>query len=146
MGYRWQPTDEPQIRPVNPPDLKPTETLLYDEPGRCGGLDSHSHHYRVVSEYGSLTLVVRHGGGDERISLYKPTLNALAALDSNARYWMLHAIDSAHGKGRREGQETETMRWRKAAAEKRIKTRKMPKSQTVKVWIDTPGVEGQRYW
>ena len=49
LGYRWQPTDAPSIHPLNPPDLRPGETLVYDEPGRCGGMDSHSFHYRVVS-------------------------------------------------------------------------------------------------
>ena len=49
-GFKWQPNDAPRIHPVNPPALDEYETLLYDEPGRCGGLDAHCHHYRVASQ------------------------------------------------------------------------------------------------
>lgn len=45
-GYKWNPKDTPTVRPVDPPLLNDDDQLLRDEPGRCGGLDSHSHHYR----------------------------------------------------------------------------------------------------
>lgn len=88
LGYRWnQPDGAPSIYPVNPPTLGDNDVLLFDEPGRCGGLDAHSHHFRVV-RYCGLSLLVRHGGGDERIRISStPTLiETLTALDSNARY------------------------------------------------------------
>jgi hypothetical protein len=70
LGYRWNnPNAEPMIHPVNAPDVSEGETILYDEPGRCGGIDSHSFHYRVTKLHGSLFLLVRHGAGDERIRL-----------------------------------------------------------------------------
>jgi hypothetical protein len=47
-GYKWQFNDTPGVRPVNAPSLNDNDQLLRDEPGRCGGLDSHSHHYRLV--------------------------------------------------------------------------------------------------
>jgi len=63
LGYRWQPFDAPGIRLADPPELAESETLLYDEPGRCGGIDNHCHHFRVVvGNGGRLWLLVRHGG------------------------------------------------------------------------------------
>lgn len=38
-GYKWQPRDKPMTRQVNPPDIQDGDTLLFDEPGRCGGTD-----------------------------------------------------------------------------------------------------------
>jgi hypothetical protein len=122
LGYQWQPTDKPAIRPVNPP--KTDRVVLYDEPGRCGGQDSHCHHYRIV---GGSSLLVRHGGGDEeiRLSNAQGVLAALALLESNGRYWLLNAIYHAYADGKREGQAGESARWRLAAAERRIKVRKI---------------------
>lgn len=141
MGYRWQPNDAPTVRGVNPPDLQDGDVLLFDEPGRCGGLDSHSLHCRLVRDGKSNTfysLLVRHGGGDERfrITSTKAFADGLAALDSNSRYWILSAMHSAHRDGADEAQEKESHRWRKAAADKRIKTRKFPARGVVKVWIE----------
>lgn len=137
-GYRWSPGEEAHVRPVNAPDVGPHDTLIYDEPGRCGGLDSHSHHYRVVLSFATTYLLVRHGSGDERVPLnYSNTLKEpLSQLDSNARYWLLNTIYHVHAEAGRRGRETEAEKWRKAAAEKRIKTRKQPRQNSVKVWIE----------
>ena len=139
-GYRWNTPDGPAgVYPVNPPALSDGDVLLYEEPGRCGGVDSHSHHYRVVARSGSAFLLVRHGGGDEcvRLANGKVLLYGLALLDG-ARYWTLNAIYHAYAAGHREAYEAETQRWRVAAAEKRIKTRKC--KRVVKVWIEPAGV------
>lgn len=137
-GYRWQPNDTPNTYPVNPPALNEREQLIFDEPGRCGGLDSHSHHYRVVSSAGALALLVRHGGGDERVRLSgeKVLSRALLSLDSNQRYWVLNAIYHAAADSRRAGAQNTETKWRTAAAEKRIKTRKQ-RNGGVKVWIES---------
>lgn len=139
-GYRWN-SEPSSTRPVNPPALLDGETLVHDEPGRCGGLDSHCHHYRVTKQHGSYSLLVRHGGGEERIRLScTPTLiDSMAMMESNARYWMLNAIFHAHSDGAREARSSEALRWRTAAAEKRIKTRKFRGAENDacrKVWIE----------
>jgi len=141
-GYKWQPNDTPSVRPVNPPALDPRDTLLYDEPGRCGCMDSHCHHYRVVRRFGSVYLLVRHGGGNERIRLAytKSLLDTLEALDSTARYWVLNTICHAHSDGASQAAENCNAKWRKAAVEKRIKTRKQRGCDSVKVWIEAAGV------
>lgn len=139
MGYRWQPNDSPRVREVNPPDLQPEETLLIDEPGRCGGLDCHSHHYRVTVRWGTYYLAVRHGGGDERhrISNGKALTEAMILkLDSNQRYWILSAMYHMQSDAADRARTTENMRWKTAAADKRIKTRKLPARGLVKVWIE----------
>lgn len=139
LGYKWQPSDKPMIRAAHAPTLKDGDTLLYDEPGRCGGIDSHSFHYRVVKNFG-LSLLVRHGGGEERIGLgyHDAVLSILSTLDSNGRYWLLNEIYHVVERASREARENESGKWRRAAAEKRIKTRKLRGRNVSKVWIEDP--------
>jgi len=137
FGYKWQPNDDPGVRQPYAPELCDGDELTYDEPGRCGGLDSHSHHYSVVARTGSFELLVRHGGGEDRTSLgpKKVLATAFSILDSTARYWMLNAIYHSYRDGKRRGTEESNSRWRLAAAEKRIKVRKVRGSATMKVSI-----------
>lgn len=136
LGYKWNnPNDNPSVYPVNPPSLEDSDQLLRDEPGRCGGLDSHSYHYRLVKSHGSLNLLVRHGGGDERLYLSSPIESVLAQLGSTDCYWTMNAIYHAHSTGKRSGSEKTANDWRRAAAEKRIRTRKQRGSDGVRVWI-----------
>lgn len=125
IGYQWSPTDRPSVRAVNPPTLAEHDTLVYDLPGRCGGQDSHCHHYRIVN-HTFPTLLVRHGGGDDRVRLSngRQVSALLATLDDTARYWLCNAIYRAHADGRTSGRNTEYERWYMAAAQKRIKVRK----------------------
>lgn len=140
MGYRWQPTDTPQVRLPNPPELGEGELIVFDEPGRCGGLDCHSHHFRVITEhFGGYALLVQHGGGLERVQLwcgFKLGIDGLKSLDTNARYWLLYGIYDADRKAKTNATDIEAAKWMQAAAGKRIKTRKYPKRRTVKVWIE----------
>lgn len=137
-GYSWN--GEPShVRPIQAPDLLGGDELLFDEPGRCGGLDSHSHHLRVVRRrYGGFTLAVRHGGGDERVNLgsTRMAIDGLAALDSNARYWLLLRLYHVQSDAACHAIEVCDSKWRKAAAERRIKTRRLPARGMVKVWIE----------
>ena len=134
-GYKWNPNDNPSIRPVNPPVLNENEQLLRDEPGRCGGLDSHSHHYRLAKSSGALMLLVRHGCGDERLLLCGPLESIFTHPDSNTCYWTLNTTYHAYSDGKRSGSEKTNDTWRRAAAEKRIKTRKERGGNGVRVWI-----------
>lgn len=140
LGYRWQPNDTPSTRRTDPPTIQDGDTILFDEPGRCGGLDSHHLHCMLVkARFGGLYILVRHGCGDERIQLSpyaNLTKESLAAMDSSARYWMLATLWSAYRDGADEAQKKESATWRKAAAEKRIKTRKYP-TKGIKVWIES---------
>ena len=106
-GYKWQPNDAPITRGVNPPDLAEGEALLYDEPGRCGGSDSHSYHFRVTTERARVYLLVRHGGGDERMEFGWGKYHARPAfiLGSNGRYWLLCAAYHGMKKAVRDARE-----------------------------------------
>lgn len=137
LGYKWQPNDTPSVRRPDPPTVNDSDTLLYDEPGRCGGTDSHCHHYCVI-EGACLWLAYKHGGGEGRIRLSnsKALRPILDALDSHARYWFLNSIYHAYNDGKMHGAGRMDEQWRKAATEKRIKTRKLPHNRGVKVWTE----------
>lgn len=128
FGYKWQPNDEPSIRQPHPPLLKDGDTVLYDEPGRCGGIDSHCHHFTLIKDgIGRIYLLYMHGSGDGRILLhcYKETLaKSLAALDSTGRYWVLRSLYEAHHDGASDARIIEADRWANAFVEKRIGKRK----------------------
>lgn len=133
-GYSWDGKSFGTY-PTMPPTLTEGDTLLFDEPGRCGGIDSHSHHYRVVKNCGFF-LLFRHGGGEGRIRLSNPRALNFEAMDSNTRYWIMNAIFHAQNDARREGLSEASQEYRQAFAEGRLKKRKMPKSSGVKVWIE----------
>lgn len=144
-GYSWDGKGS-SVRQVDPPELGEGDALLYDEPGRCGGLDSHCHHFRIVMEQGGgFALLVRHGGGDERISLMTlPGVKLLAPMSSDGRYWVLQMLYHTQYYQSRTAQEQEARRWHKAAAEGRIKTRKQRGLDAVKVWIEPAKQEAAR--
>lgn len=136
-GYSWDGKSL-GVYPVSAPETDEKDTVLFDEPGRCGGVDSHSHHYRIVTRYGSLALLVRHGGGTvaiQHLSNAKALREIMESLDSNGRYWIMNAIYHAQSNAAREAKERESGKWQTAAAEKRIKTRKYRGSDVVRVWI-----------
>lgn len=122
-GYRWQPNDVPSTRPISAPALLDSDVLVFDEPGRCGGLDAHCHHFRLVLTFGAAWLVWRHGGGEGRcrISGGRMVIATLRALDAGTRYWMLHALFHAHNDGRQLGHDQADATWSQAALDKRIK-------------------------
>lgn len=135
-GYSWDGKSF-GVYPARAPELAEGDVLLWDEPGRCGGLDSHSHHYRLVRRYGSLSLLVAHGGGTERIAYVSlPNVDALAALDSNARYWILGAIYHAHSDGAHKGWMDTREEYVNAFVQGRLKKRKSPGRDYHKVWIE----------
>lgn len=100
-------------------------------------MDSHSFHFRIVKSRGFYCLLVRHGGGDERIRLgSRPGADVLASLDSNSRYWLLQMLYHVQQSASDEAKHKADEKWRRAAAEKRIKTRKLRGRDAVKVWIE----------
>lgn len=132
-----QPGD--YARYLAPPTPLDSDRIVYDEPGRCGSIDAHSHHFTLVeSGFGRVELLYRHcaGEGRFRVSNGPAVICALHCLGTDGRYWVLYALYDAHASGDREGQAKADQSWGQSAAEKRIRTRKMPKSTNVKVWIE----------
>lgn len=140
-GYSW---DGKQfgIYQVDPPDVQEGDIVLFDEPGRCGGSDSHCHHVRLVQRDAELVLLMRNGGGDhciQHVSYWPTFVAALSAMDSDSRYWILLAIAKASRTAEIESRQAESRRWGAAFIGKRIKKRKRGGSCTV--WIDESQVE-----
>jgi hypothetical protein len=137
-AYSWDGKNWSTRQPC-PPDLREDDELLYDEPGRCGGLDCHAHHFRLVKRRGYYAVLVRHGGGDVRFDLGcvgRLLVPPIAALDSDGRYWLMHTLYSAREDAQRATEDAVALRWRTAAVEKRIRTKKLRGRNAVKVWIE----------
>ena len=131
------------------PSVGPEDEIIFDEPGRVlgrdddnkpggrGAVDCRSHYFRVTKpRFGFYTLLVKHGGGEEswQLSYAERTIDGLRQMDSDARFWLLWVIMDAHHASARTTTERVESVWRRAAAEKRIKTRKVRSG--VKVWIE----------
>lgn len=139
-GYSWN-GEKPHTRPPMPPMLDEGDEMLFDGPGRCGGLDAHCHHFRIVRENGvRLVLLVRNGSGEHRLELPHSfgLSGSIDALDSDGLFWLLMSMDEVASKVRRDATEKTDRKWIQAAAEKRIKTRKRRGTDFVKVWIEEP--------
>ena len=145
-----QRTSTWQNDPRRAPELKENDELVIDEAGRVlywtedkhtgSGVDCRSHWFRVVKAYGTYYLLVRHGGGDETIrlqswgwSMYRSVLDSLS---SDARYWLLHMIYSAHRDGVEKGTTKTGAAYQQAFVEGRLKKRRARGSNTYKVWIN----------
>lgn len=129
-GYQWNSFGT-MTHPLNPPQLLEDDNILYDEPGRCGGTDSHSYHFIVVERMDSLLLLVKHGGGEDSIRIGSTRANhrrgireALKnATDSNARYWIMQTLYHMVQDERSISTDKERETWSKAAREGRLKIR-----------------------
>src|ERR1700721_24187 len=139
-AYSWDGKSH-MTRQPSPPALRDGDELIYDEPGRCGGIDAPSHHFRLVKCYAAYDVLTQHGGGEDRFSLGcvgRLLVPSLDALDSNGRFWLMHTLYSAREDTQRATEKTVAHKWRLAAVEKRIKTRKLRGRGAVRVWIEPP--------
>lgn len=131
------------------PPLREGDELIYDECGRCspqvngkGDVDYHSHHLRLVKNTGMHYLLVKHGGGVERVAVgasYTRIAELLEPMDSDQRYLMMYRLYAIHRGATQEAKTNERDKWRRAAAEKRIRTRKVRGRDRVYVWIESEG-------
>jgi len=138
--YRWEED------PSRAPELKDGDELLYCEHGRViqkafdnYAVDYRSHWFRVVKQYGSCYLLVRHGAGDERMKLswsIGECTGILGALLSDNRYKLMHTLYRMNVEGRDEGANQAATSYQDAFVEGRLKKRKMPARGYTKVWIE----------
>lgn len=133
-GYSWDGKTF-SIRKPWYPELQEGDDLIRDLPGRCGGVDSHSFDLRLVNArfYGA-TLLVQSGLGTTRLNLHCRKLEIFKSLSDDDCYWLLMMIYHTQFDSASAAQEREAAKWSKAAASKRIKTRKG--TNAVKVWIE----------
>lgn len=142
-------------RHLRAPSVEAGEEIIFDEPGRVlsrrdpdrpsDGVCCRSHYFRVTKpEYGAYQLRVKHGGGEEswRLDYDRRTVEALAMIDSDSRFRLLWVIMRANQEGEKRGGDFVESTWRRAAAEKRIKTRKVKAG--VKVWIEPATARAMR--
>ena len=147
-----QRTSTWQNDPLRAPAVKTDDLIMYDEPGRIiyrtaekkpgDGTDYRSHWYRIIKpRFGPWTLLVRHGGGDERVELGYDYNNFPAIFDpltSDARYLLMNQLKLTHRAGQDEGRTKTADRYKTAFAEGRLKKRKLPRQQAYKIWIEEP--------
>ena len=133
------------------PTLAQGDTLLYSECGRIvkaetyghgrNGIDYRSHYFTVVTgehNYGTY-LLVKHGGGEERIKIdysSKRVAQFFEPLDSTERYLLMHMLHSLYRDTKREADEATAATYRKAFAEDRLRKRKNRGQASCKVWIE----------
>lgn len=127
---------EPERQPVPEED----DTVLYSECGRIlNHVDCRSHSFKLVKNHGQFFVLVRHGGGDERISLgysYRQIDAIFAPLESDLRYWLLHSFMDLYHDTKRAAIDQTADKFRKAFVDGRLKKRKLPAQGAVKVWIE----------
>lgn len=120
----------------NPPELRDGDELIFDEPGRCGGVDAHSYHHRLVKGYGdNYTILTRHGGGDRAFPVRWPesVIQSMRRMCSADRYWLLHGVAYSAEGGERSARNAESRRWHQAAVQNRIKVNRRKKIPTVEI-------------
>lgn len=133
------------------PAVPEDETILFDEPGRVlihrrtpeskgAPVDYCAYHFRVTKpDFGLVCLRVRHGAGDEQMFIGhpdEPIVQALASLDSDARFAVLHALRKQRTDGEKYGMRAAAGQYKQAFADGRLKKRKVRGRAEVKVWIE----------
>lgn len=128
------------------PAIPAGEIVLFSEPGRVldnkaeGGHTDvcyQAFHYAVTkAEYGRYVLRSRSGLGDRALPLDKQTVEGLALLDSDHRFFMLYALRRAYDEGVKHGTRCATLEHQQAFVDGRLKKRKNRGQDSVKVWIE----------
>jgi len=126
------------------PTLKDDDTLLYSEHGRVlNNVCYRSHWFKLVkAQYGPTALLVKHGGGEERIENYNLDLllPALEKVESDNRYRLLYAVYRTHIEAKRKSADETAQTYRKAFVEGRLRSRKLPAQGKIKIWIESEKV------
>lgn len=116
------------------PSIEPGDTVLFSEPGRVLPSGQYkvcyrSHWFKIVkAQYGGYFLLVRHGGGQERIKL-KYSWDMLAgtfeSLDSDSRYLLMWQFMDLSHDAAHEARAATAAHYREAFAEGRLTKRKI---------------------
>lgn len=117
------------------PSINEGEVVMLDEPGRVlhaerphhGGTCCRSHYFLVTKpKFGQYMLKVKHGGGEEswQLDYDHMTFEALASLESDARFRLLCVIMRAHQLSAQSGYADAAQKYSVAFLEGRLKKRK----------------------
>jgi hypothetical protein len=133
--------------PWREPKPDEDDTVIFSEHGRSlDKTDYRSHWFMMVkAQVGGYSLLVHHGGGQERFDLghlhfyrgeYSRIIRAMEAMDTDARYLMLYTFyDIATDARRREGARV-AAEMKLAFVEGRLKKRKIRGQSAYKVTIE----------
>lgn len=132
------------------PTVREGETVLFEEPGRVlpsrdGRHDvcCRSHYFLIIRcASGSLLLRVKHGSGEEVMSLgwdHTRVLRGFEAMDSDARFRFCWMLIQTRSDAARAAAEHADARWRSAIAEGRVRRRKVRGQSQVRVTIVEAG-------
>jgi len=132
------------------PTIYEGDELLFSECGRVikartyghdgNGIDYRSHYFRIVKRSGRAFLLVKHGGGEERFEIdynAKRAAQFFEPFDSNQRYLLMHMLFQIYKHAQRAASEETAAKYKQAFVNGRLKKRKMPRSDVVKVWIES---------
>ena len=123
------------------------DTVIFSEFGRSlDNTNYKSHWFMLVSQrFGGYALLVKHGGGQERINLgylcffrkgHPRIIDAMKVMDTDALYLMLYTFYDIHTDTRRSEQAKVTAELKTAFAEGRLKKRKVRGQAAYKVTVE----------
>lgn len=119
--------------------------ILLEERGRIiGEVDYNCYTLKLVRDMGFHHLYVTHGAGEEKISLIhvkEQVIKNILNMEPDTRFLTLFAFyDIAKSEFQKGFCRAETI-YQRAAAEGRLKTRKVRGENRVRVWVEEPGPE-----
>jgi len=128
--------------PWREPKPEEGDTVIFTECGRVLDKTCYRAYWLMLvkCQYGGHALLVKHGGGEERINLFSAgryrVPETLAALDSDARYLMLFQLYWIHTEARRSGEAKARAELTTAFVEGRLKKRKVRGQSAYKVFVE----------
>ena len=119
--------------------LEEGDEILFSEHGRVlNNVCYRAFYFSLVKDqYGGHALCVSHGAGEERINghHFRLAVAAMKNLDSDNRFRLMFALFDQHRESKRAGRNEAITTYQNAFVEGRLKKRKLPKQNRVKVWI-----------
>ena len=123
------------------------DTVIFSEFGRSlDNTNYKSHWFMLVSQrFGGYALLVKHGGGQERINLgylcffhkgHPRIIDTMKVMDTDDRYLMLHTFYDIHTDSRRAERDKVTAELKTAFVEGRLKKRKIKGQAAYKVKVE----------
>ena len=128
--------------PWREPKPEEGDTVIFSEHGRVLDNTCYRSHWLMLvkCQYGGHALLVKHGGGEERINLFSAgryrVPDSLALLDSDFRYLMLYQLFRIHTEAKRNGEKQARADMTMAFVEGRLKKRKIKGQGAYKVKVE----------
>jgi len=127
----------------------PDQIVVFEQKGRViNGTDFSSFTLKIVKDFNSYVLKVSHGGGTEKFHLffdrYEPVIQALKTMDADTSFLTVFAFYDLCKSNFEKGFNVAESTYQRAAAEGRLKTRKVRGENRVKVWVEESPVEMEK--